>query len=298
MKIIEKKEQIENVTIGTDPEFFLINKETGKYVPSIGLIGGSKYDPRPITNNGHCIQEDNVMVEFNVPPARSANDLWKDVDFVKNFIKNEIIPKNLDVVIKPSVHFDIEDLKSEQAQTFGCEPDFNAWELEMNSVKMSDETLRVAGGHLHIGYNKSNEQSSIAIVRSLDLFLGVQSVILDSDTERKKMYGKAGAMRFKSFGCEYRVLSNFWIENEQLTHWTFNIALEAIEFANVESKIDETLAEKVINCINNQDKELAYWIYQNYHKPNELVEQAYSKIVEEKFVKPSNLQETFKILTS
>ena len=289
---------IENITIGCDPEFFLRDNMTGKMVPACGLIGGSKENPLPISDKGHSIQEDNVMVEFNVPPARTADDLWSDIDFVKNFIKDKVIPKNLDILIIPSAHFEKADLMSEQAMTFGCSPDFNAWELSMNEVKLTDETLRASAGHIHIGYNNPNPDTSIAIIKAMDLFLGVQSVILDLDTERKKMYGKAGAFRFCKFGCEFRVLSNFWIVSKELTTWAFNGAMEAIEFAGCQEPISDDLRDNIVKAINTQDRDLAYSIYKKYAKPNELIEKAYIGEQEVKVATPENIEEAFKLLTT
>ncbi len=36
---------IKDITIGADPELFIINKKTGKVVSSIGLIPGEKGNP-------------------------------------------------------------------------------------------------------------------------------------------------------------------------------------------------------------------------------------------------------------
>ena len=57
--------------LGCDPEILLVNA-TGKYISSVGLIGGSKDFPRPIDGEGNAVQEDNVSVEFNTPPCKSS----------------------------------------------------------------------------------------------------------------------------------------------------------------------------------------------------------------------------------
>ena len=51
-------------TIGCDPELF-IKKKYGGYKSAVGLIGGSKWAPKPIDEVGHAILEDNVALEFN-----------------------------------------------------------------------------------------------------------------------------------------------------------------------------------------------------------------------------------------
>ena len=52
-------------TIGADPEVFL--ERNNIPVSSIGKIGGTKYEPIHI-QDGIFLQEDNVTVEYNIPP--------------------------------------------------------------------------------------------------------------------------------------------------------------------------------------------------------------------------------------
>jgi len=60
------RNKIENITIGGDPEFFLKNKNTGEFIPAIGLIGGTKKEPIDISpegKTGYALQEDGVAGE-------------------------------------------------------------------------------------------------------------------------------------------------------------------------------------------------------------------------------------------
>ena len=38
------------------------------------------------------------------------------------------------------------------------------------------------------------------MVKLLDIFLGIPSVIIDPDKKRRKLYGKAGAFRLTKYG--------------------------------------------------------------------------------------------------
>ncbi len=141
-----------------------------------------------------------------------------------------------------------------------CDPDFSVWTGEQNEAPASGGNLRTAGGHVHIGYNDPDMETSLNIIKALDIYLGVPSVILDLDKDRKKMYGKAGAYRLKMYGVEYRSLSNFWIKDQESINFVFNGVKAAMEFINsggVEQLTDEKIL-KIQTCINTGNEELAY----------------------------------------
>jgi hypothetical protein len=71
--------------LGCDPELFFVN-DAGKYISSVGLIGGTKDFPRPI-GEGCAVQEDNVAVEFNTPPCASADAFIRSINYNKEFIQ-------------------------------------------------------------------------------------------------------------------------------------------------------------------------------------------------------------------
>jgi len=248
-----------NVTVGADPELFLVNK-IGKFISSIGIIGGSKDTPKPISTNGHAIQEDNVAIEFNIPPADNAFKFVEDIDYVLSHIKeNYTKPLNLELAIVPSAVFATDQLNNEKAQTFGCDPDFNAYSLQENPKPVAGHggSLRTAGGHIHVGYTDPSMLDNAICIRAMDVTLGVPSVLIDPDTERRSMYGKAGAFRHKTYGVEYRTLSNFWIKSKELSQWVFEQTLKAIEIARDPEfrklLMSDNFTDRVQNIINNSD---------------------------------------------
>ena len=91
-----------------------------------------------------------------------------------------------------------------EAQMFGCEPDFDAWRECVNEKPCADDkNLRSAGGHIHVGSDLAIS-NPVAVIRAMDLFLGVPSTQLDAGTLRRELYGKAGCFRAKSYGAEYQ----------------------------------------------------------------------------------------------
>lgn len=245
-----------NINIGTDPEVFLYDKNLHKCVSSEGIIPGTKEDPHVITDKGHKIQLDNVLTELNVPAAKCPDEMYRSIQFVIYYI-GTMIPKHLTVSIVPSAVLSPEELTTPQAMEFGCEPDFNAWTGVRNTKPQSENGLRTAGGHIHVSYDNPETEKSLELIRTMDLFLGVPSLFLDKDAERRKMYGQAGAFRLPDYGLEYRTLSNFWIRSPNTIKWIFKGIHNAIQFLAGGDTISVTDGELIQKAINENNEEVA-----------------------------------------
>jgi hypothetical protein len=245
-----------SVTKGADPELFLRNAE-GKFISSVGLIGGSKDFPRPIDREGNAVQEDNVTVEFNIPPCHKASDFIKHININKEWINARAKELGLELCIKPSATFDDDQLQTEAARTFGCEPDYNAWYGgEQNDKPHADnENLRSCGGHIHIALDPDDDP--LLVVQCMDLFVGCLMLEFDGDTDRRSLYGKAGAYRKKAYGVEYRTASNAWIETDDRIQWAWDQTDKAVEYARSHPEgFTGEQARKIMDCINNSDRDL------------------------------------------
>ena len=113
-------------------------------------------------------------------------------------------------------------------------------------------------GHISIGWDNPTQEQQLDMVKAMDVTVGLESVLLDFDTERKKLYGKAGCFRFREYGIEYRSLSNFWIKSDESLKWAWNTTMKAIELVN-SGKIEEVkeLGSYIVEAINTNNKELA-----------------------------------------
>jgi hypothetical protein len=230
-------------TVGADPEFFF--KRRGRMLPSCGLLGGTKEQPKDLPGYPlFQIQEDNVMGEMNVPPARDF-DTWRGLYRpLHQHIDALAGGLNAEAVILPSARFTDNALRSKQAKMFGCSPDQNAWTMQGNAT-ISPEKLkrqgfgnhRFAGGHVHLGINYGHSKTyskhvqNILVVRMCDVYLGLPAVILDPDYERRNFYGRAGNYRTKDYGVEYRTLSNFWLTKPEYWEWVYRAAARAVHRA-------------------------------------------------------------------
>lgn len=95
--------------------------------------------------------------------------------------------------------------------------------------------------HFHVGYDNHNRETSIELIRTLDLFLGVPSILIDKDDRRRELYGKAGCFRFTAYGLEYRVMSGYFIDTPELIDWCFTQITKAIDFLNEGGSVEKML---------------------------------------------------------
>jgi Phage phiEco32-like COOH.NH2 ligase-type 2 len=246
--------------LGSDPEVFL--QQNGKFKAVCGMLGGhDKWNPFQVPDMpaGFTFQEDNVAVEFGIPPATSAQEFKEHIKAVQQrFLADH---KHLTFSQVSAVVFPDEEMLHPSAHIFGCEPDFNAWTGRINKKpKPPAPNLRSAGGHIHIETSLNPNR----VVQACDRILGVASVLMDEGELRKKLYGKAGACRYKPYGPEYRVLSNFWIFTPELVEWAWNGVAKAL--ALVESGWKPTKEERhaIVTCINDSDKALAKSLVKEY----------------------------------
>src|SRR3990167_6543666 len=170
-----------SLTIGADPEVFLMSKTTGEYISSIGLIGGTKREPRKLERDGFALQEDNVAVEFNIPPALNVAEFVESIQWSIKRIKDEVSKRDMGVRIIPAANFPESELTDPRARYAGCDPDFNAWSKRMNPrPQVAEGTLRTGAGHVHVGIRPKPTFAREALIKSMDLNLGVGSVLFDA----------------------------------------------------------------------------------------------------------------------
>ena len=226
------------ITIGADPELFMKHPDTGSFISAHGRIPGTKYEPFKVPYG--AVQVDGTALEFNIDPAHTVDEFVHNISVVVSTMKNMVPGYN--VVAEPVALYDKEYFAQEipaSAQELGCDPDFSGWTMKQNAQPdPKGEPLRTAAGHIHIGwcegadiYDKDHFTLACRVARQMDYFLGIHSLLWDPDDTRRSLYGKAGAMRVKPYGMEYRVLSNRWLTSEELTRWVFESAMAGMEAA-------------------------------------------------------------------
>lgn len=246
------------ITVGADPELFLVNKQ-GKYRSAHGIIPGDKKNPFKVSRG--AVQVDGMALEYNIDPANDVEEFVFNNQVVMSELRN-MVPDKYDFSIVPSCVFHATHMKKQppEAVELGCEPDYNAYTLATNPRPDGETTLRTASGHIHIGFCDTNDPHGeehmircATLVKQLDYYLGVPSLFWDKDTRRRSLYGKAGAFRPKTYGLEYRVLSNAWLLSEERMRFVYNATVIAVEDliqgsrAGVGLESWEPTAQKVLN---------------------------------------------------
>lgn len=248
-----------NYTFGSDPELFLVNTKTKRIVSAINKIPGYKEEPyKEGLPEGFGLQTDNILAEFNIPPVTQESDFIDAIEFMKNVIRDKAkaIDPNFDILCQASAKATPKELRHPQAKEFGCDPDYCVYTNAKNEVSKAAKTnLRSAGFHIHVGYPENNIDTSLLMLRYIDAFVGLPSILYDTDAERRNLYGKAGCFRLQKYGFEYRTLSSFWISNPSRLRFIWRqliYALYAFEHDwNLPTGTD------VRDTINNNDVEKA-----------------------------------------
>lgn len=246
-----------NITLGSDPEIFIQNDN--EIVSAEGLTnGGTKHDPKSISDEGHAIQEDGIMFEYNIPPCSTSEEWVNAHNFCKDYLNVLASAHGYKFSTKASDEINPKYLQTLQATTFGCEPDFNVYDRKVNESPDSNTNLRCAGGHVAIGYDDPTFETSEKIVKMFDIFVTLPALLKDNDTRRRELYGKAGSFRVKEFGVECRALSNFWIHSNENMIWVFNQAKKATEEVLSGDKNDliSKFSDNVRIAIDNADLNL------------------------------------------
>lgn len=260
--------------VGADPELFV--KKGGQISSIAGILGYGKYNKLD-TGKGVRLQEDNVLLEFDIDPCEDFekfDSLMKDALLLCKDVASKY---GFELAMGVSSHNYTKEevaLFPDTAKEFGCSSDLNVLTTRINPVPTPRQGLRTAGGHVHIGfldhmgleldYKKSEARQEVGIL--CDYMLGLPSLLEDDNDLRRKLYGKAGAIRNKEYGIEYRTLSNYWIEDHREDVYT--------RILKVVDLVKNGHAKEVFNMIS------PFSVQDAINKGDRIMAESYLKILE------------------
>jgi hypothetical protein len=165
-----------------------------------------------------------VAVELGIPPCVTPDTFAICIMEGKDRINRTFLEDTgMELTIGSARMFRPEDLVSDQAQSFGCEPDYNAYVNGKMRPQPELKTFgneRFAGGHIHLG-GEFNCPPFVAALFA-DLFLSLPFLCSPSagtqpfdGSNRLAWYGQPGIFRHKPYGIEYRTPTNWWCNNRK-----------------------------------------------------------------------------------
>ena len=241
--------------VGADPESFVTNGSN--IVSAYNMIPGTKRNPHGVIKG--AIQVDGMAVEFNIDPADSVDSFVSNIKTVMVEL-TKALPRGHSLDDKVTAEFGHEYINKQpfQARDLGCEPDYNAYTKEVNPKPDVDAGFRTAAGHVHIGWTQGavgSEHSALChqVVKWMDVYLGLPSVLMDSDVKRRSLYGKAGAYRPKPYGVEYRVVSNFWLSKDKYMKFVYEAVVKSLEASMKGLTVSDDFELRLQEAINTSD---------------------------------------------
>ena len=242
--------------LGTDPEFFILDKN-GKPVPA--HLRGVPDKTKKRFVRGGSVFRDGYAVELNIIPTGCRETLALNVktalqDARKSFLKGGDRFSTI-----PTVPIDLADIRKgpPDVREFGCEPSFDAYDLQVKSPLADALTYpwRSIGGHMHFSVNKLDIKPGYdkelawmlkpanypTAVRLLDLFLGIPLTCLHhrpAQYARRRLYGQAGEFRPQTYnenstGFEYRTPGPEIWNHHAISGMAFGVARWVLKNFNV-----------------------------------------------------------------
>lgn len=258
-------------TIGCDPELMLIDRN-GNLKSAIPIIAGTKEQPIVFEDAPGMVSHDNVMLEYGTKPAKSEDEFVETNRAVLQRIA-AMLPPGISMVVRASADFPEVELNNEEAQRFGCDPDFDPYEFEMNTITPGAEKMpfRTCGGHIHIGHKKVADDIDLLcdVAKGFDAFLAVPMMMVSKDPtapRRRKLYGKAGAHRPKPYGIEYRTIDNYWVSSPDLCRLVYKLSRDGLS-AVVNGHLRGIDEKHLKTVVNKGDIKSAATLLNDYVRP-------------------------------
>jgi hypothetical protein len=249
---------MQRLTLGSDPEFGVVDFD-GVPKSVVGLLGGTKDEPLGL-GKGCARQEDNVGAEITIPPSSNPEELLRSIKYARGAVDEILSEFGLKTKACSSLVYAPEELDSEQAQTFGCHPSFDVYSGGISERPEPEEVgcTRSFGFHVHLGWHGDKSIPTIeGLVKLLDIYIGVPSILLDTDTRRRDIYGNPGDFRFCEYGIEYRTLGGALLDSDENILFVFNQAIKAFNHYKKKGFQEDTYREDAMYIIKNNRTEQA-----------------------------------------
>lgn len=227
---------MKDILIGTDPELFLHDGQ--EYISAHGYFPGTKETPFPVDRG--AVQVDGCALEFNITPAKSAEEFDENISTVLEQMKDMVkdVNPSYSMVFEPYAKFDPTYfmLLPVSSKILGCDPDYTvSGRMQTPDPELQESPFRTAAGHIHIGWtngaNPIDEEHFALCRRIASAFMKTPGFIptTRNERERVKYYGRPGSFRPKHYGVELRSPSNLWVKTPESRKEIFNTVTRVME---------------------------------------------------------------------
>lgn len=283
------------VTLGSDPELHIQERDTGKIVSALRILNQTKENPISLGDDAK-MYADNVLIECAFDPAPSYDEIVERYRVVFQRMQKKLGGRYR-LLAKAAHVYDEDELQDPRAKEIGCVSSLDAYKRCVHYPAPFSDGLRTTSMHLHI-WNKHYQQepegklmtmpSREEAVRLLDIYVGCSSILFDKDEtshERRRLYGTAGNFRATQGGVEYRVLGSYGLRTPELTKLVWDLVRHTMTHV-----ANDTAAEvfnvcppaKVQEAINENRPKLARELLVAAELPADLMRR-----VEANYVTPS-----------
>ncbi len=263
-----EKNVIKNYTLGSDFELFLYDEEKEGVINAKPYVKGTKEKPYNFdkSNPFWCTSLDNISAEMCIPPCTLVDDWNNSIKRCIDYV-NGTLPNGIRTIHDCAVYVDPKQLRTKQARILGCEASMNAYTLMENPRPSGEKTnLRTCCTHVHMKYDDMDIFTSSEWIKAMDLFLGMPSLIIEPENDRRKLYGTLGEMRFsEQKTTEYRVLSSYFSQSDTLRKWVFENTVKAIDWINEGNRVSEDLGKGFHQAMAKGDKGFVMELVQQYN---------------------------------
>jgi hypothetical protein len=248
------------LTIGSDPEFFVFSNKKRKIVTSFSILGEERDKENKMDlGGGFEMFCDNSLLEATMPYSLDVNQT------IENFREligraNEVLGQHDCTLLGiASNSFKDEELDSPIAQLVGCSREYCCYTKKAcKPPRLDATTLRSGGGHLHLGRTDFetatdpfmlNLATRAATVRAMDRTIGVFDVFLNGNRKaskvRRELYGRAGRHRPTHYGVEYRTSSNEIFTRPEITAFVDQLTRKTVDSVkeNPDLYLDDVFSE-------------------------------------------------------
>ena len=232
-------------SLGADIEYIVRDKRTKKPVSMVNILPPQE-DAIKLSHG--TLFHDGVMAEINIKPEKSpyrfAENIFSVIRETQNYLNN--LGFLLDR-FNPIAKYPDRELETEEAWTVGCKPFFDVYKNREVLPPEYTDSVRMAGGHLHIGYSDKDKICIPDLIQSTvmcDAVLYLPFRYAQYVPSRYKSYGRPGSIRFKPYGLEYRPLTNSWTSSFPIALKTLNLFYAAFSKDHVRWVIQQGILNK------------------------------------------------------